>query len=360
MNPRRQSRNQSAVDGTGMKLRPRVRKPYVYSDSDYDVCKQKKLMMKIKKSVEKKSHANMNERNLEVTSKRATVEENPDEVGNAIIEREGKSSCMLTSNKRKQIKNANNKPRKQVPDARLVSAQKQWGTEETVGLLSKNTRTAAEGSALIQGSSSLVVEDEAAGDTNPTVIQEKSSEYSPVTGTVCTVFTESVETEVFPCINSSGGPELSPHKDIGISLNSSVPVKLFPQLLPTRAYQKRKLIVEEDDFNESANDVGEEDVMDLSSDSSDLEDEEAIKTINKRTVTTANVVSRSKFCSPTMESLLESLGLTSLQHVFSRHKISVAILAQMSDEELRDVGVIPFGDRFKLRTAAKYFVTMSN
>ena len=150
MNPRRQSRNQSAVDGTEMKLRTRVRKPYLYSDSDYDVCKQKELMMKIKKSVEKKSHANMNERNLEVTSKRATVEENPDkvdseiytfliemqiivsQVGNAIIESEGKSSCMLTSNKRKQIKNANNKPRKQVPDARLVSAQKQWGTE--VGL----------------------------------------------------------------------------------------------------------------------------------------------------------------------------------------------------------------------------------
>ena len=87
-------------------------------------------------------------------------------------------------------------------------------------------------------------------------------------------------------------------------------------------------------------------------------DEEAIKTINKRTVTTANVVSRSKFCSPTMESLLESLGLTSLQHVFSRHKISVTILAQMSDEELRDVGVIPFGDRFKLRTAAKYFISL--
>ena len=211
-----------------------------------------------------------------------------------------------------------------------------------MGLLSKNTRTAAEGSALIQGSSSLVVEEEAAGDTNSTVIQEKSSEYSPVTGTVCTVFTESVETEVFPCINSSGGPELSPHKDIGISLNSSVPVKLFPQLLPTRAYQKRKLLVEEDDCKESANDVCEEDVMDLC----------------RRTETTANVVSRS-FCSCAMESLLESLDLTSLQHVFNRNKISVAILAQMSDEELRDVGVIPFGDRFKLRTAAKYFVTMS-
>jgi len=342
MNPRRQSRNQSAVDGTGMKLRPRVRKPYVYSDSDYDVCKQKKLMMKIKKSVEKDSHATMKERNLEVMSKRATVKENPYKVGNAIIEREGQISCNLTSNKKKQIKYGNKKPRKKASDARLVFAQKQWATEETVGLWTKKTCTAAKGSALIQGSSSFV-EEGAAGDSNSNVIQEKSSEYRPVSGTVCTVFTESVGTEVVPCINSSEGPELSPHKEIGISLNSSVPVKLFPQLLPTRAYQKRKLLVEEDDCKESANDVCEEDVMDLC----------------RRTETTANVVSRS-FCSCTMESLLESLDLTSLQHVFNRNKISVAILAQMSDEELRDVGVIPFGDRFKLRTAAKYFVTMSN
>ena len=79
------NRNQSAVDGAGMKLRTRVRKPYVYSDADYDVCKQKKLMMKIKKLVEKESHANTKERNTEVLSKRAAVEEeNPDEVFSVI------------------------------------------------------------------------------------------------------------------------------------------------------------------------------------------------------------------------------------------------------------------------------------
>ena len=224
--------------------------------------------------------------------------------------------------------------------------------------MSNKTRTAAEGSVLIQGFSSFVVEEGAAGESNSNEDQaaEKTSEYSPVTD--CTMLSESVETEVFPCVNSSGGPRLSLHKEIGTSLKTSVPVKLFPQLQPTRAYQKRKLLVDEDECKESANVDSEEDILDMCSDSSDLEDE-TIKTINKRTVTIAKVVSHSKLCSSTMESLLESLGLTSLQHVFSRHKISVHILAQMSDEELRDVGVFPFGDRFKLRTAAKYFVAMS-
>jgi len=349
-----------------MKLRTRVRKPYVYSDADYDVCKQKKLMMKIKKLVEKESHANTKERNTEVLSKRAAVEEeNPDELGKAIIERdEGQIRCKITNNKMKQRKYGKKKPGKSlqaqepVPALNLVFAQKRRGTEETGGLMSNKTRTAAEGSVLIQGFSSFVVEEGAAGESNSNEDQaaEKTSEYSPVTD--CTMLSESVETEGFPCVNSSEGPGLSLHKEIRTSLKTSVPVKLFPQLQPTRAYQKRKLLVDEDECKESANVDSEEDILDMCSDSSDLEDE-TIKTINKRTVTIAKVVSHSKLCSSTMESLLESLGLTSLQHVFSRHKISVHILAQMSDEELRDVGVFPFGDRFKLRTAAKYFVAVS-
>ena len=56
------------------------------------------------------------------------------QVGNAIIEREGQISCNLTSNKKKQIKYGNKKPRKKASDARLVFAQKQRATEVGVGL----------------------------------------------------------------------------------------------------------------------------------------------------------------------------------------------------------------------------------
>ena len=73
----------------------------------------------------------------------------------------------------------------------------------------------------------------------------------------------------------------------------------------------------------------------------------------------AKVAEVPKLVPSTLAMILSELGLQSHQLVLARQNISLEILAMMEDHELRDIGITAFGDRIRMRTAARYRMLMS-
>jgi len=72
----------------------------------------------------------------------------------------------------------------------------------------------------------------------------------------------------------------------------------------------------------------------------------------------AQVVEVPKRIPSTMAMILSDLGLQSHHPVLARHNVSLEILAIMEDHELRDIGITAFGDRIRMRTAARCSLLM--